>query len=218
MSNNSNNNGKYRRSNNVYSENGHFKGNRCANRVPPTMPFDPILNPMTMHNMPPDLKRCILETMYPVGSVWMTMSEETPDKVFGFGEWDMFADKFPLGVNMEKKAGQFGGQNYITLGLEQMPPHYHLVNRNKLDEATVEWSYSDTNKKKFDEIECDVVYDINNFPSGKERVREDPNHIVKRISNRTSTVGGIDGDQYHTQKPVPTVPQFMTIHIWWRKA
>lgn len=66
----------------------------------------------------------LLDYLYPVGSIYMTMADASPGLLFG-GVWERLADTFLLGTSAEGQAGQTGGEAAHTLTAAEMPVHNH---------------------------------------------------------------------------------------------
>ena len=67
----------------------------------------------------------ILEAVYPVGSIYMSMVETNPSVLFGFGTWEQVKGRFLLGADSSFKVGDTGGESSVTLTKEQTPAHTH---------------------------------------------------------------------------------------------
>lgn len=65
----------------------------------------------------------LLEKMYPVGSVYLSVSEVDPATVFG-GTWKRLEDVFLL-ASGKREAGRTGGEESHLLTTEEMPTHSH---------------------------------------------------------------------------------------------
>lgn len=69
-----------------------------------------------------------LETLFGVGAIWITISNDDPGAIFG-GTWEKLEDRFLLcsGTNA---AGATGGSSLqqIQIGLENLPAHTHHEN------------------------------------------------------------------------------------------
>lgn len=50
------------------------------------------------------MKQTILETIYPVGAIYITLNEETPQSTLGIGTWEKIEDRFLLGVGSSDEA------------------------------------------------------------------------------------------------------------------
>lgn len=66
----------------------------------------------------------VLNLVYPVGSVYISVSDTPPDKLFG-GKWERIKGRFLLATGDAYAAGQTGGESEHTLTLEEMPEHSH---------------------------------------------------------------------------------------------
>lgn len=73
------------------------------------------------------LSSLILEAVYPVGSIYMSVNSTSPATLFG-GTWQAIQGKFLLGAyGNTYKAGSTGGEATHTLTISEMPSHNHAV-------------------------------------------------------------------------------------------
>lgn len=73
------------------------------------------------------LSSLILEAVYPVGSIYMSVNSTSPATLFG-GTWQAIQGKFLLGADSNVyKAGNTGGEATHTLTTREMPNHNHAV-------------------------------------------------------------------------------------------
>lgn len=72
------------------------------------------------------IKTNMLEGAYPVGSIYISVNEESPASIFG-GTWEQIQDKFLLSAGSTYTAGDEGGSATHTLTLNEMPAHQHEV-------------------------------------------------------------------------------------------
>ena len=71
------------------------------------------------------LSSLILEAVYPVGSIYMSVNSTSPETLFG-GTWEAIQGKFLLGAYGDTyKAGSTGGEATHTLTNAEMPVHNH---------------------------------------------------------------------------------------------
>ena len=63
--------------------------------------------------------------VYPVGSVYMSVSETSPASLFG-GTWEQIKDTFLLAAGDTYTAGSTGGEPTHTLTTSEMPTHGHM--------------------------------------------------------------------------------------------
>lgn len=73
------------------------------------------------------LSSLILEAVYPVGSIYMSVNGTSPATLFG-GTWEAIQGKFLLGADSGVyKAGNTGGEATHTLTVDEMPEHRHTI-------------------------------------------------------------------------------------------
>lgn len=70
----------------------------------------------------------ILDAMYPIGSIYMSVNNSNPSFLFG-GVWEQLKDRFLLGTGDTYQNGTVGGENTHTLTINEMPNHCHQNNR-----------------------------------------------------------------------------------------
>lgn len=74
----------------------------------------------------------IIETIYPIGSIYLSVNDINPNILFGFGAWERIQDKFLLGAGTQFPAGTEGGEVEHTLTELEMPAHDHEFDRHQL--------------------------------------------------------------------------------------
>ena len=70
------------------------------------------------------LKTFIVDSIYPVGSIYMSVNSTSPATLFG-GTWTQLKDRFLLGAGDTYSNGATGGAATVTLTTSQMPSHTH---------------------------------------------------------------------------------------------
>ena len=68
----------------------------------------------------------VLDTVYPVGSIYMSVNSTNPGTLFG-GTWEQIQGKFLLGMSSSYPAGSSGGEASHTLTADELPDHEHWV-------------------------------------------------------------------------------------------
>lgn len=63
--------------------------------------------------------------IYPVGSIYMSVSSTSPASLFG-GTWEQLKDRFLLGAGGSYTAGGTGGESTHKLTIKEMPFHSHI--------------------------------------------------------------------------------------------
>ena len=91
----------------------------------------------------------ILKLVHPVGSIYMSINNVSPAKLFG-GKWVQIKGRFLLGASDVYKANTTGGEEAHTLTVDEMPSHQHSIpypNAAGPEEAAIGYpADSDTNK------------------------------------------------------------------------
>ncbi|KAI5513736.1 phage tail repeat-like family [Trichomonas vaginalis G3] len=148
------------------------------------------------------LKTEILQTLYPVGSIYTSMNSTNPETVLGFGTWKQIVDKFLYCANSSK---QTGGSKKIKEA--NLPPHTHTGTTN----TTGNHSHSITKRG------------YTNLAAGSDRqgmhrydISSDP------VDSSAGIFCGTTGNHSHTFTTNPTgsgedyMPPFVTIFAWYR--
>lgn len=88
----------------------------------------------------------MIETIYPVGSIYMSMNPTNPKDLFFCGEWEQIKGRFLLGTGTPSAntdnyfgamsgfewnagPGSTGGQDYHRLTIDEIPAHNHDILR-----------------------------------------------------------------------------------------
>lgn len=66
----------------------------------------------------------LLNIIYPVGSVYISVNEINPQTIFG-GIWEQIKDRFLLACGDKYTNGAIGGEENHTLTIGEMPEHRH---------------------------------------------------------------------------------------------
>jgi len=68
----------------------------------------------------------ILDNVYPVGSIYMSVNSTNPKNLFG-GTWEQIQGKFLFGMDSSYPAGSTGGEITHKLTINEMPDHGHTI-------------------------------------------------------------------------------------------
>ena len=66
----------------------------------------------------------ILDLVYPVGSVYMSVNSTSPATLFG-GTWEQIEDRFLLAAGSTYTVGGTGGSAITSLAVTNLPSHHH---------------------------------------------------------------------------------------------
>lgn len=86
-----------------------------------------------------DINEMLLNKVYPVGSIYMSINELEPSDLFG-GTWEQIKDTFLLSAGDTYQAGFTGGEATHTLTVNEMPSHGHTF-RGVNDGTSVKSNY-----------------------------------------------------------------------------
>lgn len=84
----------------------------------------------------------IVNLVYPVGSLYFSMSDVDPANFIG-GTWTRVEDRFVLAAGDVYSAGTTGGESSHVLTIDEMPSHSHSILLNSASSASYDtWDYS----------------------------------------------------------------------------
>lgn len=129
----------------------------------------------------------LIQMIYPVGSIYISVNNTNPSILFGFGEWEQIKDTFLLASGDVFSAGQTGGEIEHTLTEDEIPTHSHTFNRHQLWRnetgnivSDLDSGYGASNKT------LDIYQDITSDAGGNKPHNNMPPYLVvymwKRIS------------------------------------
>lgn len=92
---------------------------------------------------PVDEKFSIIDLIYPIGSIYMSVNNVNPNVLFG-GQWEQLKDRFLLGSGDTYTGGSTGGSATVTLTAAQsgVPAHSH-----KYQDYNTTYTLKTTNRK-----------------------------------------------------------------------
>ncbi|EAX85894.1 hypothetical protein TVAG_352080 [Trichomonas vaginalis G3] len=148
------------------------------------------------------LKTEILQTVYPIGSIYTSMNSTRPEVVLGLGTWTQIVDRFLYCANSSKETG--GSK---TISGENLPAHSHYIDLSTSEAGWHKhrfWDWSAMKKGKGYDVKDDVQFAINCFWGSTQG---EGNH-THRVSGYTQTTG--QSKDY--------MPPYMTVYAWYRIA
>lgn len=72
-----------------------------------------------------------LQSVYPVGAIYISVADTNPSILFGFGTWEQIKDVFLLAAGDTYPAASSGGEATVTLTVNEMPKHTHGLKMSK---------------------------------------------------------------------------------------
>ena len=90
--------------------------------------FEQLNTAVTTLNAAKLAKTELLDAVYPIGSLYMSVNAADPNTLFG-GTWERLKDRFLLAAGDTYAAGATGGEAAHTLTVAEMPAHTHGISR-----------------------------------------------------------------------------------------
>ncbi|EAX91575.1 hypothetical protein TVAG_365020 [Trichomonas vaginalis G3] len=148
------------------------------------------------------LKTEILQTLYPIGSIYTSMNSTRPEVVLGFGTWTQIVDRFLYCANSSKETG--GSK---TISGENLPAHSHYINLTTAEAGWHKhryWDWTGMTKGKGYDVKDDVKFAINCYWNDTQG----GGSHTHRITGYSETTG--QSKDY--------MPPYMTVYAWYRNA
>ncbi|EAX73688.1 hypothetical protein TVAG_259720, partial [Trichomonas vaginalis G3] len=112
------------------------------------------------------LKTEILQTLYPIGSIYTSMNSTRPEVVLGLGTWTQIVDRFLYCANSSKETG--GSK---TISGENLPAHSHYIDLSTSQAGWHKhryWDWSSMTKGKGYDVKDNVKFAIDCYWSNTE--------------------------------------------------
>lgn len=149
----------------------------------------------------------LLGKIYPVGSIYMSMSATNPHDLFGVGTWERISQgRMLLGADDSTyKAGATGGEATHTLSVNEMPAHSHGIS-NSGDHTHFVYGSDDRNGEGYAGDGIDTggnghFWDRNN------------RYTTSSAGAHTHTIDNAGGGAAHNN-----MPPYLVCYIWQRTA
>ena len=109
-------------------------------------------------------KSDLLNLIYPVGSIYMSVNNTSPATLFG-GTWEQIKDRFLLACGDTYKNGKTGGEATHTLTINEMPSHNHRIKKQVDNNSGNNVSVGSGSKTLF--CQLDDTVETNNTGGGQ---------------------------------------------------
>ena len=131
-----------------------IKSANSAEKVIKTTPVFSWSNSDFEFNVPVKFSgKTLLDVVYPVGAIYMSVSEISPATLFG-GTWERIENRFLLAAGSSYTAGNTGGEATHTLTANEIPSHTHALRAN------TSWGNSETLAPWAQYFGSNILYDI----------------------------------------------------------
>lgn len=140
----------------------------------------------------------LLNAIYPVGSIYMSVNNTSPATLFG-GTWQQIKDTFLLASGSTYSNGSTGGSSTHTLTINEMPSHTHVqdAHNHTFNARKTDWGRSGSNN---------VLIDAT---AGYSSIT----HSTDIISSTTATNQNTGGGQAHNN-----MPPYLAVYMWKRTS
>ena len=140
----------------------------------------------------------LLNAIYPVGSIYMSVNNTSPATLFG-GTWQQIKDTFLLACGSTYSNGATGGEATHTLTTNEMPSHTHIqdAHNHTFNARKTDWGRSGANN---------VLIDSTTSYSAIT-------HTNDLIGTTTATNQNTGGGQAHNN-----MPPYLAVYMWKRTS
>lgn len=143
----------------------------------------------------PDGLVSLIDTVYPVGSIYLSVSGTSPEILFG-GTWESINDKFLLASGTTYTAGTTGGEASHTLTESELPSHRH-TEQIVCSVGVRSWASAGSNSGS------------NKYFNLQEKLTVSSNDDADQVVKTLSTGGG----EAHNN-----MPPYLSVYVWKRTA
>ena len=157
------------------------------------------------------LKQLILDSTYPVGSIYMSVNSTSPATLFG-GTWSQLQNRFLLGAGSSYTAGNTGGAATVTLTTAQMPAHTHTFTGSSATTSSDSHTHTVPNTKGDNSgsgNKCESWSSAS--ASGRTVTTSSDSHTHTVTAKGTNANTGGDGSHNN-------MPPYLVVYMWKRTA
>ena len=151
--------------------------------------------------------RTLADIFYPVGTVYLSVSEADPGTLFG-GTWQRIEDRFLLAAGSSSAAGSTGGRSSLTLTTAMMPSHTHTV-RGYTAAETITHDHSLPNIAKGSSGSGAYAESWSGGSGGRD-LRTDTYSVTHNHSIDLTTQATGSGQS------IELLPPYMAVYVWKR--
>ena len=157
------------------------------------------------------LKQLILDSTYPVGSIYMSVNSTSPATLFG-GTWSQLQNRFLLGAGSSYTAGNTGGAATVTLTTAQMPAQTHTFTGSSATTSSDSHTHTVPNTKGDNSgsgNKCESWSSAS--ASGRTVTTSSDSHTHTVTAKGTNANTGGDGSHNN-------MPPYLVVYMWKRTA
>ena len=157
------------------------------------------------------LKSFLVDSIYPVGSIYMSVNSTSPATLFG-GTWSQLKDRFLLGAGDTYSNGATGGVATVTLTTSQIPSHTHTFTGSSATTSSDSHTHTVPNTKGDNSgsgNKCESWASAS--ASGRTVTTSSDSHTHTLTAKGTNSSTG--GGSSHNN-----MPPYLVVYMWKRTA
>ena len=127
----------------------------------------------------------IIDLIYPIGSIYMTVSDTNPFETIKFGVWEKIENKFLLASSNIHMNGETGGEENHTLSINEMPKHSHKMKYDSVGWTAIKQSSGTNGIVEYNKSSYDGQYSTEEVGNGNAHNNMPPYLVVnmwKRVA------------------------------------
>ena len=127
----------------------------------------------------------IIDLIYPIGSIYMTVSDTNPFETIKFGVWETIENRFLLASSNIHMNGETSGIENNTLTINEMPKHSHKMKYDSVGWTAIKQSHGTNGIVEYNESSYDGQYSTEEVGNGNAHNNMPPYLVVnmwKRIA------------------------------------
>ena len=108
----------------------------------------------------------IIDLIYPIGSIYMTVSDTNPFETIKFGVWEKIENRFLLASSNIHMNGETGGEENHTLTINEMPKHSHKMKYDSVGWTAIKQSSGTNGIVEYNKSSYDGQYSTEEVGNG----------------------------------------------------
>ena len=127
----------------------------------------------------------IIDLIYPIGSIYMTVSDTNPFETIKFGVWEKIENRFLLASSNIHMNGETGGEENHTLSINEMPKHSHKMKYDSIGWTAIRQSSGTNGILEYNKSSYDGQYSTEEVGNGNAHNNMPPYLVVnmwKRVA------------------------------------
>ena len=127
----------------------------------------------------------IVDLIYPIGSIFISINDTNPFEVMGIGTWEKIEDTFLLAAGTKYKNGSTGGEDAHVLTINEMPKHSHKMKYDSVGWTAIKQSSGTNGIVEYNKSSYDGQYSTEEVGNGNAHNNMPPYLVVnmwKRVA------------------------------------